>query len=207
MDCEMPEMDGIEAAREIRRIEGATRGAVIIALTSNVDVGEREKCLNAGMDDYIGKPVRLEVLSEKLEKWLGRHDSRAKANDPHTEEIRDFMTQEVQTHFDHLLETLDRGNIAELVESFVSTTPPLMHQLTEAIKNNEVRGALRVAHTLRGSLGSIGFNRLEASVRRLEELLRANRPGTDLLAEIVSHLQIGMDLLRSHGRAERNDSK
>ncbi len=202
MDCEMPELDGIEAAREIRRGEGATRGVVIIALTANADVGERERCLNAGMDDYIAKPVRLDILSERLEKWLGRASSAAKANDPHIEEIRDFLTQEVQTHFDQLLKILDRRTFAELVESFVSTTPPMMDQLTQAMKNSEVVTALRVAHTLRGSLGSIGFYRLEANVRRLEELLRANRPCTDMLAKIVSYLQVGMDVLGSYKRSE-----
>lgn len=197
MDCEMPEMDGFEAAREIRRMEGTTRGAVIVALTANADLGEREKCLNAGMDDYMAKPVQLEILAEKLGKWLCHDNASMKMNDPQAEETRDFITQEVQTHFDYLLETLDNKNIAELVESFISTTPPLINQLREAMRNNEVEAALGVAHTLRGSLGSLGFNRLESSVRRLEELLRANRPSADLLAEIVSHLHIGIDILRS----------
>lgn len=204
MDCEMPELDGIEAAREIRRIEGATRGAVIIALTANADLGERERCLKAGMDDYLAKPVRPDTLSESLEKWLGRGHSAGKTADPHLDEIRDFLTQEVQTHFEYLLKTLDRSNVVELIKSFVSTTPLMVNQLVEAIKSNEAAAALRLAHTLRGSLGSIGFYSLETSVRRLEELLRTDRPCRELLAEVVSHLQIGLDFLKSQLKAGVN---
>jgi len=72
MDCQMPEMDGYTAAAEIRRLEaaaGAERRVPIIAMTANSVEGDQERCISAGMDDYLAKPIRMAVLAQTLKRW------------------------------------------------------------------------------------------------------------------------------------------
>ncbi|HET6162799.1 MAG TPA: response regulator, partial [Planctomycetota bacterium] len=71
MDCQMPEMDGYDATRELRRREPAGRRTPIVAMTANVMDGDRERCLAAGMDDHVAKPVTRQALVAALERWVG----------------------------------------------------------------------------------------------------------------------------------------
>ncbi|MEK6746059.1 MAG: response regulator [Pseudomonadota bacterium] len=70
MDCQMPEMDGFEATGKIRELEGNERHTIIVALTADAMTGDREKCLKAGMDDYLNKPIKPEQITKTLKKWI-----------------------------------------------------------------------------------------------------------------------------------------
>ena len=71
MDCQMPDIDGYEATRELRRRESDGRRTPVIAMTAHAMTGDRERCVEAGMDDFIAKPVRSQTLDEVLHRWIG----------------------------------------------------------------------------------------------------------------------------------------
>ncbi len=172
MDCLMPEMDGYEATRAIREREGDAHVA-IVALTANALAGDRQKCLDSGMDDFLSKPFKAQELGEVLGRWLPLADAAGAGSEegplaPAQPEPR----QTTESSLDPaVLEQMrhDYGDaFAELLDVFVESTPDVLVNLGHAIEAGD-SGALRIhAHGLKSSSASYGAIRLSALCQELE---------------------------------------
>jgi CheY-like chemotaxis protein len=171
MDCQMPEMDGYQATAELRRRE-ATTHTPVIAMTANVMQGDRERCLQAGMDDYVPKPVRLEDLDAALRRWL---PGRA-AIDP-----------ALLARLEQLSRPGRDGEVAMLIGMFLEDTSQRLTVLDQAAARQDAGTLLEVGHALRGAAGHFGITELVEVCERLEELARAGALGG--ASEVVTELK------------------
>ncbi len=147
MDCQMPHLDGYEATARIR---AAGHRIPIIAMTAHAFAGDRERCLQAGMDDYLSKPLRSEDLDPVLERWLSVRS--------------DLLDDERLSRLAGAGPTL----VDRLVEAFARTTPPLLEELRLAVSRGDDTARRALAHKLRGSAETVGAQRLAALARKLE---------------------------------------
>jgi CheY-like chemotaxis protein/HPt (histidine-containing phosphotransfer) domain-containing protein len=175
MDCQMPEMDGFEATRAIRRREaaGATR-AVIVAMTANAMSGDRERCLAAGMDDYLAKPVRAEDLAQVLDKWTSaippaaRQEADAFATSPAEQE---HAAPAIDPKFIENLRRLEDGTpglVQEIVGDFLGAAPEHIKQLGVSARAEDSSTLEQLAHKLKGTCGMLGVTRMAALLQELE---------------------------------------
>jgi signal transduction histidine kinase/DNA-binding response OmpR family regulator len=168
MDCQMPEMDGYEATGEIRNPESKVLDHMVpvIAMTANAMQGDREKCLEAGMDDYLTKPVKPQELSDMLEKWLTKQDSSQQKETT----VQDI--EPVQDIFDKagLLDRLmgDEKLANEIFGEFLEDVPRKFIALKEALDNGDAGLVQREAHTLKGASANIGAVALQEMAYQIE---------------------------------------
>jgi CheY-like chemotaxis protein/HPt (histidine-containing phosphotransfer) domain-containing protein len=171
MDVQMPEMDGFEATRKIREREGLDKHTPIIAMTANVMRGDREKALEAGMDDYVSKPVNLEQLEKVLARWVPREEKQTKPG-----AYAAFGPSIDHSMLDGLREVQGEAEpdiLRELIGLFLTDLPPQLVALRGAVQSGDARSVARIAHTLKGSSGSMGAVRMAAICAELEEIGRS----------------------------------
>ncbi|GJL58820.1 MAG: hypothetical protein NPIRA03_16770 [Nitrospirales bacterium] len=187
MDCQMPEMDGFEATREIRKREGTPPHLPIIAMTATAMAGDREKCLEAGMNDFLSKPVKLEDLGRVLEKWLTQtastlhHEGEAGSHQP---DNRETSLQSGTSALDPS-PPLDSATLADLrrlggdedptfvisvIDQFCRDSVTHMNGINLAIQENKSDSLLRVAHALKGCSRTIGAKPLAELAFQLEQM-------------------------------------
>jgi signal transduction histidine kinase/DNA-binding response OmpR family regulator len=178
MDCHMPVMDGYAATAELRAREASTRAGTrraIIALTAEALQGERERCLAAGMDDYLSKPVRPPQLATALRRWLPLaavlSPDVAKATSPAPAEIKVADAVTFDPHALVELQELGAGDpefATETVALYLEVTPPALADARRAFEAGDAKAVNRAFHSLKTSCAMIGARRLSALCREGE---------------------------------------
>jgi CheY-like chemotaxis protein len=192
MDCQMPEMDGYEAVRLIREREKTAAvhpRTPIVALTAHAFPSDRQRCLDAGMDDYLSKPFRQEHLRVITERWLGRKegaatgaDAGADAGSPHPAALSAAaaagagwppeQTGPIDDRALELIRALEREGAADLlanvIDIYLRETPTLLQTLHEAAGRSDGVALRRAAHSLKSSSANLGAGCLAELCRELE---------------------------------------
>lgn len=197
MDCQMPVMDGLKATCEIRSIEAQhpKRHTPIVALTANAMSDAREKCLAAGMDDYLSKPLTVELLYNTLSSQL----QRSRTGERPTDNVRvvqlapaaSFSKPTGLTFNPAYLDEYIRPDSGEqlklkIIDLYLQTAPQHMRELLNAIQQGDARALSRTAHTFKSSSAQLGAEKLAALCDRLDLLGRSgSAQGTQALLEQV----------------------
>ncbi|MDG2526160.1 ATP-binding protein [Stenotrophomonas sp. HITSZ_GD] len=215
MDCQMPVLDGYEATRQWRALEADT-GAPrlpIVAMTANAMAGDRERCLEAGMDDYLPKPVSREQLESCLARWLPRPHAvppTAQAAAPQAEIATPAMQSAALPILD--TEVLDElhevagAETASIVRLFLEDAPRLIARLEAASGTRDNEELRQASHTLKSSSANVGAIALANAARRIELAARAGpieRPAVMVALVIAEYARARLALTGQIARLQR----
>ncbi len=174
MDCQMPELDGYSATAEIRRSEGSSRHTWIVAMTAHAMAGDRERCMAAGMDDYIAKPMDPNLLAAAIERFERRNPAARPAQSPRPAAATAPAASPV-----NLARLWDAANgdaafVRELADLYLDQTTEQLGLLRQAVSQRSAPDIERVAHRCKGGSGSCGVTALAAMFQDLEHRGREN---------------------------------
>jgi PAS domain S-box-containing protein len=170
MDCQMPELDGYEATKEIRRIESNTRQIPIVAMTAGVLTMEREKCIESGMNGFVGKPFSRSDIEDMLAKYLG---SKLKKLDSKTSFVQHYLSEILgESALASLVSIEDRGEtgfVKNTLELYFEQANLAITEIRKALQEQNSVELEKRAHFLRGSSGTIGLLEVFRLCADLEE--------------------------------------
>jgi CheY-like chemotaxis protein/HPt (histidine-containing phosphotransfer) domain-containing protein len=183
MDCQMPLMDGFEAsleirARKIRRRRDGGR-VPVIALTANAMAGDRERCLAAGMDDFLSKPFKQSHLRALLERWLGGEQQRSGHEIPTTDPafpdpaLPDPVLDVKALDDLRMLQRPGKPDVVgKVIDCYLLDAPRLLAEMDIATETGDAAMLFKTAHRLKSSSANLGALQLAALCKRIEALGR-----------------------------------
>jgi len=188
MDSQMPGLDGFATTAEIRRREAGSPRTIVVCVTAHAMKGARERCLAAGMDDYVAKPVSFERLSAVLARWLPPKDGASRAPEdgspPAAGAPASGSRSAERPAIDPLalarlreLEADAPGLLAEILSTFLRETPGRIARIREAFDGGDAAALERAAHGLKGSTMAVGAAALGRVCEEIERHGRAGDPG------------------------------
>jgi PAS domain S-box-containing protein len=193
MDGQMPGMDGYEVTRRIRAGETDAERLPIIAMTASAMKGDRERCLAAGMDDYVTKPVTPETLEAALRRWVGAPAAPAEKAAAASPAAGDLLDEAV---VGSLMSVDDDGTLMdEVVATFLKIAPVRLASIRKAARGNAAQ-LERAAHSFLGSCGNLGCRRMADLCARLEVLGRSG--STEGASALASALEEEFGRVRPH---------
>ncbi len=212
MDVQMPIMDGYQATRAIRQLErtdspaGSTAPRLpIVALTAHATKGDRQRCLEAGMDDYLTKPLQKKVLLAMVEKWL-QAGEQAASDAGHQPALSDLTVVDLPIDFERVVQEFEgqKTLVEELVVEFLADIVLQVEKIEEAIGSGKTDVVRKEAHSIKGGAANLCAFRLSEAAKRIEQLATEDRLAdcqTGLLAMIeeVKQLQAYIGQLQAEG--------
>ena len=187
MDMMMPVMDGLEATRRFRAMEQGPRTA-IIAMTANAMQSDRERCIAAGMDDYISKPIETAELQRLLLLYMpGNLTASSLQKVDHVRSMDAPLVETPEFDYDQALKGADQEVVEIIAEAFVDEWPRDVEKMTLALSSGDLKPMMHVAHALKGTLGMFGAKPASELAHRLESLATKNDPTG--MADLAQSLQ------------------
>ena len=175
MDCQMPEMDGFESTESIRIYEErhALKRIPIIAFTANVMQGDREKCINAGMDDHIPKPIKPEILEETLAKWLPEkllpETKETNTEAPEEEEMQYKIPEIIDTETLKQLKELTQDQFNHVIEQYINISEQTLGDVKNAITAGDGEELKKLSHPMKSSSQQVGALKLGGLYADMEQ--------------------------------------
>ena len=201
MDCNMPEVDGFEATRMIRELGSSHKQTVIIAMTANALKGDKEKCLAAGMDDYIAKPVRQTDLAAMVDHWTRPGDGTSATSAPSRAEEPPAGPAIDEARLDELAELGDEEDphwLVSIMEKFVEDASSRIVKLVVSSETGDAGQLGQTAHALKGSCGNVGATHMATIAQQLQALGKSGsvQGASDLIASLekeFTRVRAGLD--------------